>query len=60
MFVRSGFLKKREVKRMKNFTTNWYLYNSLNPKNKPKEEAKTEVESKEIKNNIKWVKKAFR
>lgn len=44
---------------MKNFTTNWYLYNSFNSKDKPKEEPKPEVESKEIKNKIELVKKSL-
>jgi hypothetical protein len=44
---------------MKNFSTNWYLYKSLNPKNKPKE-AKNEIKSKEIKDKSELVKKAFK
>jgi len=45
---------------MKNFTTNWALYDPLNPKKKPTDCIESEVLSKEIQDKIKLIKKAFR
>ena len=45
---------------MKNFSTNWYLYNTLNSKDKPREETTTEVQSEDIKNKINKIKKALK
>jgi len=57
--VKDSFKLKEWLKRMKNFTTNWYLYNSLNSKKKPTENDTIQVETKEIKNKIKLIKKAI-
>jgi len=45
---------------MKNFSTNWYLYNTLNSKDKSIEETTAEFQSEEIKNKINKIKKAFK
>jgi hypothetical protein len=44
---------------MKNFSTNWYLYNTIKSTDNPKE-IPTEVHSEEIKTKINKIKKAFR
>ena len=45
---------------MKNFSTNWYLYNTLNSKDKSREVTIAVVQSEEIENKIKKIKKAFK
>jgi len=44
---------------MKN-TTNWYLYTSCKSKKKPADEAKPQVENKEVVNKINLINKAIR
>ena len=45
---------------MKNFTTNWALYDPLTPKKKQTENIESEVLSNEIEEKIKLIKRAFR
>ncbi len=45
---------------MKNFTTNWLLYDPLKSKKKKAEVTESEVLSKEIQKKIKLINKAFR
>jgi len=45
---------------MKNFTTNWLLYDPLKSKKKQAEVTESEVLSKEIQKKIKLINKAFR
>lgn len=45
---------------MKNFTTNWYLYTSCNPKNtSPKNDA-SKVVTEETRNKLKLIERAIR
>ncbi|MGD9130482.1 MAG: hypothetical protein PVH73_02785 [Candidatus Bathyarchaeota archaeon] len=45
---------------MKQFTTNWALYDPLTPKKKEIVIVDTEYQSEEIRHKIKLIKKAFR
>jgi len=45
---------------MKNFSTNWYLYNTLNSKNKPKQITIPELHSKDVRKKLDKINKAFK
>jgi len=45
---------------MKNFSTNWYLYHTLNSRDKPKQITIPELHSKEIRKKLDQINKAFK
>lgn len=45
---------------MKNFSTKWYLYNTLNSKDKPKQITVPEIQSEEIRKKLNKINKAFK